>query len=213
MSVYDESFYGYIDSGALSSARVIVPDIINIFNPSSIIDIGCGTGAWLTAFMENGVKDVFGVDGDYNEFAPKILNDNFMSADLSKSFSIDRKFDLAITLEVAEHIPETSADIFVESVCSLSDNIVWSAAVPGQRGLNHVNEQFPSYWIPKFKSLGYNCDGEFRFKFWYNDNVETWYRQNVLLFSKKLLTDTVVRDLIHFNNYANYNIVEDRYVY
>jgi SAM-dependent methyltransferase len=213
MSIYDESFYEYIDSGALRSARVVVPYLMDIFNPSSVVDIGCGTGAWLTTFAENGVIDIFGVDGSYNEFAPKILGDNFMAADLSENFIIDKKFDLAITLEVAEHISEFSADIFVQNVCRLSNNIVWSAAVPGQRGLNHINEQFPSYWIPKFKSLGYKCDGEFRFKLWYNDDIETWYRQNILLFSKEMISDTDVRDLIHYNNFSNYDTIEDRYVY
>ena len=214
MSIYDDSFYNYIDEGALRSARIIVPHIIKIFSPQSVIDIGCGTGAWLSVFEEMGVTDLHGVDGYYNKHAPVILGDRFEIADLSKPFIPSKKYDLALTFEVAEHISPECADVFIASVTSCSDNIVWSAAVPGQRGLNHVNEQFPSYWIPKFESFGYKCNGEFRNQFWYNENIENWYRQNILLFSKTHNWTDPVKDLIHYNNYPNYGgDVEEKYKY
>lgn len=213
MSIYDNNFYENIDQGALRSARIIVPEIIKIFNPKNVIDIGCGTGAWLSAFVENGVYEILGIDGEYNTFAPSILKDNYISHDLSNPLVVDKKYDLAITFEVAEHIDESFADIFVSNLCSCSDNIVWSAAVPGQRGLNHVNEQWPSYWISKFTKLGFSCNGSFRFKFWFNNEIETWYKQNILLFSKSIIWSEEVRDLIHHNNYSNYSYVEDIYKY
>ena len=204
MSVYNQNFYNLIDQGALRSARIIIPAIYEMFSPRSVIDIGCGTGAWLTAFDELGTFELFGVDGDYNDHAPSILGSRFQAADLSKPYIPPHKFDLAMTFEVAEHIDEADADTFVANVARCADNIVWSAAVPGQRGLNHVNEQFPSYWIPKFERLGYKCNGDFRYQFWYNEEIENWYRQNILLFSKSFDWTEPVRDLIHYNNYPNY---------
>lgn len=203
---YDQDFYEMIHEGALISARIIAPLVHDIFGPKSVIDIGCGTSAWLTAFREiDEDVQVFGVDGEYNQFASERLGGEYEAFDLSQPFYPLFKYDLAITLEVAEHLDEQYADTFVQSITRCSDNILWSAAVPGQRGVHHVNEQFPSYWIPKFEALGYKCNGEFRKHFWYDERIENWYRQNILLFSKHFDWDTPVEDLIHYNNYSNYD--------
>jgi hypothetical protein len=183
---------------------------MEIFKPKSVIDFGCGTGAWLHQFYMSGVDEILGLDGsdDGHQLIP---NDSFQLIDLSDYYVPHHKYDLAISLEVAEHLPEESADVFVKNVARSADNIFWSAAVPGQRGLDHINEQWPSYWIPKFKELGFYCNGDFRLQFWDDENIETWYRQNILLFSKhKPEWDGEVRDLVHPNNYTNYEVVEER---
>lgn len=214
MSIYDTKFYNQIDEGALRSANIIIPQLIEQFvHPLTVIDIGCGTGAWLKVFKEHGAQ-IHGVDfsGDGHQL---IDESEFEQWDLTKHFIPDHKYDLAISLEVAEHLDEEYADVFVNNVARCSDNILWSAAVPGQRGLHHVNEQFPSYWIPKFERLGYKVNGDFRLQFWYNEEVENWYRQNVLLFTKMDFDwNNPVRDLIHYNNYPNYGgNVEERFKY
>lgn len=214
MSLYNKEFYEYIDAGAIRSAEIIVPLILeNFIVPESVIDFGCGTGAWLHVFQSHGVQEVYGVDG--SDQGHQLIDDlDFELYDLSEPFVPLHKYDLAITLEVAEHLPESAADTFVANVARCSDNILWSAAVPGQRGLNHINEQFPSYWVPKFEALGYSCNGDFRKIFWYNEDVENWYRQNILLFSKTRTWDNPVQDLIHYNNYPNYGgNVEEQYRY
>lgn len=216
MTDYDAEFYDYIDMGAFVSANEVLPKLWSEigFKPKSMIDVGCGTGAWLKVAQALGINDVVGVDGDYNHHAPVTLGSSFQEFDLAKPFESSRKFDLAITLEVAEHLREEYADQFVDSVTSCSDTILWSAAVPGQRGLNHYNEQWPSYWIPKLMERGYFCNGVFRFKLWYNDKVETWYKQNILIFSKNHSEwNEPVRDLIHPNNYPNYPVVEEQFKY
>lgn len=212
MSIYDKNFYDYIADGAFRSANKIVPRLIEIFNPQTVIDFGCGTGAWLAAFKANGISTIYGVDGS-DEGHQLLSDEEFEIVDLGKPYVPRQKYDLAVCLEVAEHVDEKYSDIFVANVARCSDNILWSAAVPGQRGLNHINEQWPSYWIPKFASYGFSCNGSFRYEFWNDEEIETWYRQNILLFSKTINWNEQVRDLVHPNNYSNYHYVKDEYKY
>jgi SAM-dependent methyltransferase len=207
MNAYNEDFYNQIHDGALSSARAIVPEVMSIFKPKSVVDFGCGTGAWLSIFKENGVEEILGVDGS-PEGHSLIPEEDFVLRDLSSEFSLDKKYDLAMSLEVAEHIPHEFADQFVTNICNSSDNILWSAAVPGQNGVGHINEQWPSYWVPKFHQKGYICSPIFRFNFWNDENIENWYRQNILIFTKNpvLFKDIKVNhqilDVIHYNNWG-----------
>jgi len=57
--------------------------------------------------------------------------------------------------------------------------------VPGQGGHGHVNEQWPSYWVQRFDALGFSCSGALRWMFWNRDDVEYWYRQNLLFFTRE----------------------------
>ena len=170
--------------------EIIVPYIIDLIHPASILDVGCGIGTWLQVFVKNGVKDVLGIDGDYvdRDLLHKYISpDEFRAIDLEGPFDLGRKFDLAITLEVAEHLKESSADVFVKSICQHADTVLFSAAIPGQKGENHVNENWPSYWVEKFKNNGYLVYDPIRPLFWTNADIDPWYRQNMLMFSKLAL--------------------------
>jgi SAM-dependent methyltransferase len=167
------------------SAREVVPVLLTFIQPRSVVDIGCGTGAWLSVFYEQGVEDVCGVDGDWvDRDMLQIARERFLSSDLSKPLQIARTFDLAISLEVAEHIPPESAEIFVHSLTELSPVILFSAAIPFQGGTNHVNEQWPEYWAQLFQRRGYQVIDCIRPKIWDNTHVAWWYAQNMLLFIK-----------------------------
>ncbi|PZX47642.1 class I SAM-dependent methyltransferase [Algoriphagus chordae] len=171
----------------LRSSDVIAPLIVQLLNPVSIIDIGCGIGTWLKSFKDLGVTDVIGLDGAYVDqklLRKYLLSTEFVSKDLRVEIDLKRKFDLAICLEVVEHLPLESVDIIIKSLANHSDTILFSAAIPGQGGQNHINEQWPDYWISKFASHGYQVYDPFRQLFWENENVDPWYRQNILLFSK-----------------------------
>lgn len=204
MNQYNKDFYDLIGDGALRSAWVVAPKVYEIFNPKSVIDFGCGTGAWLSVFRDLGATDIRGLDGS-PEGHQLIAPEEFECIDLGNTYHPHQKYDLAISLEVAEHLPPHCADTFVQNVTACSDNILWSAAVPRQNGVGHINEQWPSYWVPKFQERGYKCYSTFRFQFWHDENVENWYRQNVLLFSKQknLLFDVPeILDVIHYNNWT-----------
>jgi cyclopropane fatty-acyl-phospholipid synthase-like methyltransferase len=184
---YTREFFTEDDRGALSAARVVLPIINRIVGPKSVIDIGCGVGNWLKVWMENlGVHDVLGVEGPYigNEVL-QIPRTNMILQDLKQTLEVSRRFDLAMSLEVAEHLPPENADRFVQTLTSLSDIILFSAAIPGQDGTYHINEQLPEYWAKKFIAAGYVPVDYIRDIVWGNPEVEWWYQQNIMLYVHK----------------------------
>jgi hypothetical protein len=92
---------------------------------------------------------------------------------------------MAMSLEVAEHLDKEAADNFIKLLTDLADIVLFSAASQFQLGTHHVNCQPPSYWSNKFKNLGFSCFDIIRPKFWENDEIPHWYRQNTLCYVKK----------------------------
>lgn len=167
------------------AAKEIVPVLFRIVQPHSVVDVGCGIGTWLSVFKELGVKEVLGFDGDYVDHSQLYICENeFIATDLSKPLRTDKKFDLVISLEVAEHLPKTASDNFVKSLTELGDVILFSAAIPEQGGENHINEQWPEYWEEKFSKHNFKFFDILRDKVWNNDNVDFWYKQNMFLVAK-----------------------------
>ena len=177
---YDKKYY------STKSADIIVSKIIEIFNPKSVVDIGCGTGNWLNSFMNFGIDDVLGLDLSSLEQDKLLIPlDQRKTINVMEEFDLKRKFDLAITLEVAEHIPQDSADIFVNNLVNHSDIIIFSSAIPNQGGDGHINEQYADYWEEKFRSHQYYFLDILRPLFWDNQNIDWWYRQNIFVVIKK----------------------------
>ena len=80
---------------------------------------------------------------------------NFFAVDLKRPLQLERRFDLVLSLEVAEHLPEECAATFVESLIGLGSVILFSAAIPFQGGTHHVNEQWSNYWVKNFQEREY----------------------------------------------------------
>lgn len=182
-----------------SAAEQVLPVLFSIFKPKSIIDVGCGLGNWIEVAKKMGVEEVVGVDGSYvNRTLLKIDDKEFIEKDLTKPFDLNIKFDLAICLEVAEHLPETSADTLVQSIVAHTDVVMFSAAIPGQGGQNHINEQWPTYWQELFQKYDYDMIDFFRPKIWNNTKIEFWYRQNMFLVVKKghFLSDQGSKEIV-----------------
>jgi SAM-dependent methyltransferase len=155
-----------------------------LVQPKSIVDVGCGDGTWLSVFRELGVRDVVGLDGDYvDRRLLQIPQDQFRAMDLSSQFGLPRAFDLAVSLEVAEHLPPQSAEGFVDSLTLLAPVVLFSAAIPLQDGTQHLNEQWPDYWAALFKTHDYLPIDCIRGRIWGNEQVEWYYAQNILLFA------------------------------
>lgn len=167
------------------SAVEIIPAIIDMLGPQSVIDVGCGIGTWLKVFEENGISNIIGIESqNLDKNSLLIEKDKVRLYNLEEPLSIDQKFDLAVCLEVAEHIEEKYCDTLIKSLIDLSDAILFSAAIPYQGGQNHVNLQWPDYWAMKFKNHNYYFYDVLRHRFWNNPNVEWWYRQNMFLVIK-----------------------------
>jgi SAM-dependent methyltransferase len=185
-ALYDEKFFAYHEQRSRESARETIPVLFEFVQPSSVIDVGCGIGTWLTEFKAAGVADYQGVDGDYVDRAMLVIEpERFMAHDLSLPLEIDRRFDLAVSLEVAEHLPAEAADAFVASLVRLAPAVMFSAAIPHQQGVGHVNERWPEYWHEKFKRHDYVVVDCLRRPLWQNVHIETWYRQNLLIFVER----------------------------
>jgi SAM-dependent methyltransferase len=183
---YDVAFYRDHSEKARTSAEAIVPILIERLRPQSVIDIGCGTGVWLAVFASHGVDDVTGVDGDWVlPDALEISRERFVAARLDRPFRLDRTFDLAMSLEVAEHLPERAAAAFVETLVRLAPYVLFSAAIPHQGGLQHVNEQWPDYWAARFARHGYEVVDAIRPRVWSTAGVAFWYQQNALIFARR----------------------------
>lgn len=188
---YDSAFYDTIRPGTKASADVVVPLVCDHLSPYRVIDVGCGEGWWARRFADEGC-DVVGVDGAYVPFLPAADNLRFEAHDLAQPLPRDHydplvcslgSYDLVVSLEVAEHLPPHRAAGFVDDLCSLAGLILFSAAIPGQGGSGHLNEQWPAYWVALFEARGYTVSGALRWQIWGDPRVENWYQQNMLVFS------------------------------
>ncbi len=185
---------------ACPSAKIVVPWLMDTFHPETIADVGCGYGAWAVEFWTKGCV-VHGFDRDWQGTSIKALKSEraiFHPCNLRRGILPDTlRVDLALCLEVAEHLPANREQHLVSALCLLSDTVIFSAAVPGQGGFGHRNEQWQSHWIRLFERHGYNASDDLRNTFWDDERVEPWYRQNMLLFEKGLGQSTFIADVIH----------------
>jgi len=188
--IYDSEYYDHVVEGpAIKSAGVISDSIIAEFKPKRVIDVGCGTGALLEALREKGCE-VKGLE--YSNAALEYCRArqlNVSKFNLGKDiFNDNCTFDVAISIEVAEHLPERVSDRYIDLLTKLSHTIIFTAAPPGQGGKGHVNEHPPSYWLSKYRQRGfeYNVELSNRLKESWKafGSVQSWYFQNLMIFRK-----------------------------
>jgi len=183
---YDASFYENQAADSVRSARIYLKYLWHFFQPASVLDVGCGRGTWLKACHELGSHKLLGLDGDWNKQSLMIDSAiHFQSTDLNKPFSVAEKVDLAMSLEVAEHLEPSTAPQFIKCLTDASDIVLFSAAYTKQGGTNHINEQPHTYWARLFAAQGFVPFDLFRPVFWGNEDVCFWYRQNVFLYVRK----------------------------
>jgi SAM-dependent methyltransferase len=183
---YTNDFYAALRDGVLRSARAVVPLVLQLVPARSVVDVGCGTGTWLSVFSDCGVEHIWGVDGDYiDRDRLEISRKLFQPHDLTRPVELDQTFDLAVSLEVAEHLPADVAEVFVGSLARLAPVVLFSAAAPYQGGERHVNEQWPAYWAERFARHGFLPVDCLRRRLWGNAEVEWWYSQNTFLFVER----------------------------
>ena len=180
---YDSSFFDALQPGAIASANVIVPLLIRLVQPQSVLDVGCGRGAWLKVFEQHGIHVRRGIDGHHVQQKGLLINPHeFIAMDLRSPFSLRKRFDLGVCLEVAEHLPQTTAPALVDFLTETAPIILFSAAVPGQGGTAHINEQWPDYWRHLFANRDYLLIDSMRSRIRMDRRVDWWYRQNMVMF-------------------------------
>lgn len=190
--IYDEEYYiNTVDRYMTPSCDAIAKSIVSVFSPNSAVDVGCGSGLLLLVLKNHGIS-CWGLD--YSTAAVDICRQRglkVMKFDLEHD-SLPRGFraDIAISTEVAEHLPESCADRFVDILCSISDNIVITAAEPGSSyvGTDHVNEKPNEYWIEKFEARPFKFERDLTFSWrqeWKKKNVSPCYIGGLMVFCKR----------------------------
>jgi len=189
-SYFDPGYFEWQAERAAVSARAVVPMLIELVRPRSVVDLGCGTGAWLQVFGEQGVEDIVGVDGPYIDRSQlRIPVERFVAADLSAPPDLGRRFDLALTLEAVHYAPADAAASIVATLASWAPVVYFSAAVPHQTGGPGLNRQWPAYWADLFAAEGLRCYDLLRARLWEHPQVDWWYAQNGLLFARDGVLD------------------------
>ncbi len=199
-SLYNAEFYAHRHQSTTYAAEQVFKTLLPVIpEPHSAIDFGCGVGTWLNTLQNmSKVETVTGVDGPWVQTDMlEIPKQSFHSADLNPAFPLQQRYDLAMSLEAAEHLYPESAPTFVKTLCDASDFILFSAAVPGQEGKNHFNEQWPEYWQALFDKQSYEVVDCLRGPIWHDDKIPFWYRQNVLLYVKSSRLNELTLDATH----------------
>jgi SAM-dependent methyltransferase len=185
--LYTPEFYEAVDREALASAGPIADTIARELRPENVLDVGCGTGALLVALRDRGVR---GTGLEYSAAGlaycrARSLEVQQFDLETEQSPPIAPHYDVVVSMEVAEHLPERLADPLVDLIGGRGSTIVFSAAVPGQGGVDHVNEQPHAYWIAKFAARGLHYDepGSLRWReAWKAQGVAWFYHSNLMLF-------------------------------
>ena len=183
---YDDAFQNMAATGSAYTARRIISAMRTVLPIRSVIDIGCARGTWLSEWQAQGVDDVVGMDGDYVDRSQLEIDPQcFVAADLAAPFKLGRQFDVAQSLEVAEHLPPARAGGFVTDMVAHAPAVLFSAATPGQGGENHRNEQAGDFWQKLFLDHDYVAVDCFRPLLERELTVPAWYRYNLMLYVRR----------------------------
>lgn len=183
---YDGMFAAHVQQAERrqASADKLIETLWRYVQPTSVIDLGCGLGFLLKACKTRGAA-IHGVDGDWVSPEDGLIPTSARQiADLNLPYTTRKRYDLATSIEVAEHLVPDRSEGFVEDLCALSDVVLFSAGVPGQGGAGHINLRFQGEWAQMFQAQGYGCYDPIRRRMAAFDGVLPWLAQNVLLYIK-----------------------------
>lgn len=183
-TLYDRTFFARHQAGTARSAVAVLALLFRHYRPDSVLDLGCGRGIWLATAAKFGARRLRGFDGAWARDTGLVSDAiDFSAIDLDRELpgSAERS-DLAICLEVAEHLAADRAEPLVEWLTNAAPVVLFSAAIPGQGGTGHRHERWPSYWIELFRACGHERIDALRPSLWHDESIEPYYRQNMLLF-------------------------------
>ena len=203
---YTSDFYERQRNGSLRSALSVLPVVFDLFKPNSIVDFGCGVGTWLAAAKEFGVEHCLGLEGPWVQSQTLALAGlEIQETNLENSVLLGRRFDLAMSLEVAEHLMPKRADSFVDDLCQASSVVLFGAAAPGDDGDGHQNEQWISYWAEKFVRRGYMPLDLVRPVIRNRNQIDYWYRTNIVLYAEPKQAEFILKNS-NIENFRNLDL-------
>lgn len=210
-TLYNSNFYLQQADGSKRSALILLNEVFKLYKPTSVLDIGCGVGSWLSAAEDLGASRLYGYEGRWVE-KDKMLSKNIelSTMDLSQHFASQHRVDLALSLEVGEHLPCDNSGALVSALCDSSDVVLFGAGIPYQWGTSHINLQWQSFWAKLFREKGFTAYDIIRAATWKSEAVEWWYRQNTLLYVKSG-SESIKSDLLTGWECRVYDVVLPEY--
>lgn len=187
--IYDDKFFNKNLEWNVPIAAKLAGVLIDYFNPVSVVDLGCGNAEFISEFQKKGIA-IQGYEGSRSAIEKALIDKKYIRLfDLRNKIESDKRYGLALCLEVAEHIENKFSQRLVENLTNLSDTIIFTAAPPGQGGHFHINEQPREFWVNIFKERNYDYDGQM------TERVKTamrekkilwWYCDNLMIFRKSV---------------------------
>ena len=181
--MYPSQWHREFGDRTLASAHAILPPLLDRFAVASMVEVGCGHAHWSAAARDHGVAKLHCIDGAWNDRSQLLVDPNiFAEHDLARPLALPQRYDLAVCLEVAEHVAEHGAATLVASLVEAAPVVLFGAAIPMQGGHGHINEQWPSYWRDLFAAHGYRPHDLVRPRHWHDREIHYWYRQNCFVY-------------------------------
>lgn len=200
--LYSSRFFNGIYPTSFEAAKYILSILDDMLpmNSPRVIDVGCGPCAWLDAvsYLWGGDTTTVGVDGPWLDYTEHSYKHTVLPVDLTLGVwkpMEHPEFDLAICLEVAEHLSRKHANNLVTTLAGLSDIVLFSAAVPGQGGVDHINLEWPETWALRFHKNGFKAIDCIRPAIWGNRTIPWWYIQNTILYVRYEREEEVLASL------------------
>lgn len=128
--------------------------IINMSNPRSIFDIGCGEGHLLKYFHSKNIKcyGSEGLEANYNAI-PDDIRPNVELIDYTKTTASVIKVDVSISCEFVEHVKPYFIPNYLPHLCG-GKIVIFTHAGIGQKGYHHVNCKDDKYWVGLMEYFG-----------------------------------------------------------
>jgi hypothetical protein len=152
--------------------------------PESLVDLGGGLGQWCSAFKKFGTRRVRCIDHPSVRDSDLLVDpQEFVPCDLAHEIPLIERFDLAISIEFAEHVPGTRSAEIVRFLTGSADIVLFSAAIPRQPGLGHINTHYPRYWREMFRRCGFERYDVIRSQLLWDESIPRWLKQNLFLYA------------------------------
>ena len=147
----DEHWLGFF--GGIADA------IVSRIQPTSVLDAGCAMGFLVEALRDRGVE-AYGVD--ISEYAIAAVREDIRPHCWVGSITeeLPRRYDLIVTIEVLEHLDETSGRDALANLARHSDDILFSSSPDDLEEATHANVRPTEYWAQRFLEQGLLRDSD-----------------------------------------------------